>query len=106
MKKIAITLFTAFAAFMVLSAFVARTNVASGIHGTVTPAEGAKKVWAINGTDSASTVPVGGNFSLDVKPGTWSLKVEAAAPYKDATVESIVVEEGKSADAGEIKLTQ
>jgi hypothetical protein len=105
MKKIVITLCTAFVAFLVLSAFVARTTM-SGIHGTVTPADGAKKVWAINGTDSASTVPAGGNFSLDVKPGTWKVLVEANAPYKNATVESVVVEEGKSADAGEIKLGQ
>jgi len=106
MKRIAITLCTALVAFLVLSAFVARTTVATSIHGTITPAEGAKKVWAINGTDSVSTVPVSGNFSLDVKAGTWQLKVEAAAPYKDATIDGIIVEDGKSADAGEIKLSQ
>ncbi len=100
------TLCVAFAAFMVLSAFVPRTTVMSGIHGTVTPAEGAKKVWAISGTDTASIIPVAGNFALDVKPGTWKITVEAAAPYKNAVVEGILVEEGKSADAGEIKLSQ
>jgi hypothetical protein len=105
MKRIAITLCTALVAFLVLSAFISRT-VATSIHGTVTPADGAKKVWAISGTDSVSTVPAGGNFSLDVKAGTYKLVVEANAPYKDATVESVVVEDGKSADAGEIKLSQ
>jgi hypothetical protein len=106
MKKVVMTLCVAFAAFMVLSAFVPRATVMSGIHGTVTPAEAAKKVWAISGTDTASVIPVAGNFTLDVKPGTWQIKVEAAAPYKDATVDNIVVEEGKSADAGQIKLSQ
>jgi len=104
MKKIVITLCVAFAAFIALSAF---TNLAgTSIHGTITPADGAKKVWAVNGTDSVSVTPVSGNFSLDVKPGTWKLKVEAASPYKDAVVENIVVTEGQSADAGDIKLVQ
>jgi hypothetical protein len=103
MKRMSIAVCTAFIA---LSAFVVRSNVATAIHGTVTPPEGAKKVWAINGTDSVWAVPAGGSFSFDVKPGTWKLQVEAAAPYKNATIENIVVEEGKSVDAGEIKLTQ
>ena len=106
MKRIAIVLCTAFVAFLVLSAFVSRTIVASGIHGTISPAEGAKRVVAFNGTDSASVVPASGSFTLDVKPGTWKLKVEAVAPYKDAEVEGIVVEADKSTDAGEIKLSQ
>ena len=106
MKKFVIMSCIAVAGLTGLNSFVAQQNVMSGIHGTVSPAEGAKKVWAINGTDSASTVPVAGNFSLDVKPGNWKLKVEASAPYKDAEVASIMVEEGKSADAGEIKLAQ
>jgi hypothetical protein len=106
MKKFVIMSCIAVAGLVGLNSFVADKNVMTGIHGTITPAEGAKKVWAFNGTDSASTVPVAGNFSLDVKPGTWNLKVEAVAPYKDAQVVSVIVEEGKSADAGEIKLSQ
>jgi hypothetical protein len=102
MKKIAMGL----CAFIALSAFVVKSNVATGIHGTVTPAEGAKKVWAINGTDSVSVVPSAGAFSLDVKAGTWKLQVEAMLPYKDVVIESIKVEDGKSVDAGEIKLSQ
>jgi len=106
MKKIVITLCIAFAGFIALSAFTNRINIATSIHGTVTPADGAKKVWAINGTDSVSATPVAGNFSIDVKPGTWKVKVEAASPYKDAVVDNVVVTEGQSFDAGEIKLVQ
>lgn len=103
MKKIAMTLSAASVIF--LSAFVSKpTEQTTGIHGTITPAESAKKVWAISGTDSVSVAPTTGSFNLEVKAGTYKLVVEAAAPYKTATVESVVVEEGKSTDAGEIKL--
>lgn len=103
MKKLSIAVCTA---FIGLSAFVIPGNIAISIHGTITPAEGAKKVWAISGTDSVFAVPSSGTFSFDVKPGTWKIKVEASAPYKNVVVENIIVEDGKSVDAGEIKLTQ
>jgi len=92
--------------FVGMSAFVWNTKkiAASGIHGIVSPADGAKKVWAINGKDSVAAVPSSGNFSIDAKPGTWKLHVEAANGYKDAYIENIVVEEGSYADAGEIKM--
>jgi uncharacterized membrane protein len=102
MKKI---LFIAGIAFLLLSAFIIPGT--SGIHGTISPADAAKKVWAVSttGTDTVSIVPSSGAFSLDVKPGTWKILVEAAKPYKDAVVSNITVEEGKYTDAGEVKLT-
>lgn len=101
MKKIA---FILCAAFFVMSAFISDKYIKSGISGTIDPPEGAKKVWAISGSDSVSAAPFAGNFSLEVKPGTWSLYVEAAKPYRDALVENIVVQEGQYTDAGVIKL--
>lgn len=103
MKKIAITLC---AAFVAICAFISPDRVKSGIYGTIDPPDGARKVWAINGTDSVSTVPLTGKFSLEVKPGTWKLIVEAVPPLKTALVENILVQEGESADAGLIKLTE
>lgn len=101
MKKL---LFVICIAFALLSAFIIPPT--GGIHGTISPADAAKKVWAIStsGTDSVSVVPSSGAFSLDVKPGTWKIIVQAAKPYKDAVISSIIVDEGKYTDAGEIKL--
>lgn len=103
MKKIALTLC---AGFIAMCAFISPDRVKSGIYGSIDPPDGAKKVWAINGTDSVSTVPLTGKFFLEVKPGTWKLIVEAVAPLKNAVVENILVQEGESADAGVIKLTE
>ncbi|MEI9810072.1 MAG: carboxypeptidase regulatory-like domain-containing protein [Bacteroidota bacterium] len=103
MKKIIIILCIAFVA---LCAFVIPGKLKSGIYGSVDPADGARKVWAISGSDTVSAVPLTGKFSLEVKPGTWKLIVEAIAPYKNAVVESVLVQEGQSTDAGVIKLTE
>ena len=99
MNKIVITFCSA---FIILTAFV--TPDMSGIHGTISPADGAKKVWALKGRDTVSVVPSLGTFTLQVKPGNWRLLIEAVKPYKDAVVMNIIVEEGRYADAGEIKL--
>ena len=92
--------------FVAMSAFVWNNKKisASGIHGIVSPADGAKKIWAVSGKDSVAAVPASGNFSIDVKPGNWKLHVEAANGYKDAYMDNIVVEEGSYADVGEIKM--
>ncbi len=103
MKKIGIMLCAA--TIIATSAFVTRINLISGINGTITPADGASKVWAISGKDSVAAVPAAGKFSLNVKPGSWKIYVQAAKGYKDAAVENIVVESDRYTDAGEIKLT-
>jgi hypothetical protein len=102
MKKIAIILV---AALLIMTAFINHKNYkVSGIQGTVSPAAGAKKIWAYSGKDTVSVIPASSGFSIDVKPGTWTLYIEANKPYKDATVSNITVDEGKYTDAGEIRL--
>jgi hypothetical protein len=106
MKRIVIIICTI--VFVALSAFVwnhKKTTSASGIHGIISPADGSKKIWAVNGKDSVATAAVSGNFSIDVKPGTWKLHVEAVSGLKDAYIDNIAVEEGSYADVGEIKLS-
>jgi len=101
MKKLIIVL----SVVMVLaSAFISHHVWKSGISGAIEPADGAKKVWAINGSDSTSAVPVQGKFSIELKPGNWKLYVEAVQPYKNTTVESVLVIDGQYTDAGVIKL--
>ena len=101
MKKL---LFILLIAGIALCAFISPNKYTAGIHGIIDPADGAKRIWAVSGTDSVSTTPSMGNFSVDVRPGTWKVVVEAVRPYKNAVVEGILVQEGQSFDAGVIKL--
>ncbi|HEV7424233.1 MAG TPA: hypothetical protein VGO21_03525 [Candidatus Paceibacterota bacterium] len=101
MKKLVIIL----AALLILmSAFFSQHKFKSGIQGAIEPAEGAKKIWAISGADSVSAVPLMGKFLLDLKAGNWKLYIEAIQPYRNTTVESVLVVDGEYTDAGVIKL--
>jgi hypothetical protein len=86
--------------------FIARQDTQSGIHGTIEPADGARKVWAISGMDSFSTIPVAGKFSVNVRPGNWGLLLEANAPYKNTAVNNLLVIDNQSTDAGVIRMNQ
>ena len=79
-------------------------NNETSITGRVSPVDGANIAWAISSKDSATSNIVNGSFSLPVKPGTYRVMIDALAPYKDATVENVVVKEGQTADVGEIIL--
>ena len=63
-------------------------------------------VWAVNGKDSLSVAPETGKFSIAVTPGTWMIHVIAVKPYKDAIVDSIIVAEGRSSNAGIIRMAK
>ena len=76
----------------------------SSITGKVSPADQANAVWAISGTDSTTANVVNGMFSLTAKAGTYKLVVDAKEPYKDVSLEGIVVNDGAPTDVGEIKL--
>jgi len=102
MKKL--LFFTCIALFILISAFGFRASFISSIYGTIEPAEAAKKVWAVNGKDSVSVIPEAGKFSIAVTAGKWTLHVEAAAPFKDIIIDNINVEEGKSTNAGVIRM--
>ncbi len=102
MKKMVIIFLTAFV--LIMSAFTLQKHFASGVHGIISPADGATQVWAVANKDSVSAVPMTGNFSIDLKPGNWKLHVVTVSPYKDVFIENVLVEEGKYTDVGEIKL--
>jgi hypothetical protein len=87
--------------------FSFKANQAASIKGSVTPAENASNVWAIQGTDSLKATTTEGSFSFsDVKPGTYQVVVEAKAPYKNFVKEAVEVKEGASVDLGAITLQQ
>lgn len=78
-----------------------------GIQGKVTPAEGAKEVVAVAGTDTLRSQINNGAFVLSkVKKGTYTVWIKANAPYKDISVENVAVADSATTDIGEIKLMQ
>lgn len=90
-----------------IALFSFKNDFASGLKGSVTPAESVGTVWAIQGTDSLKTTTTAGSFSFsEVKPGTYQVVVEAKAPYKNLVKESIVVKEGETTDLGALTLEQ
>jgi hypothetical protein len=100
MKLAALTLATAS-----IFAFNSVDMQAVSIKGTVTPAEGASKVWALSSTDTLKAEIDKGSFEIpNVKPGTYQVIIEAKAPYKNTAKEGVTVADGKPADIGEIKL--
>ncbi|MGK2862117.1 MAG: carboxypeptidase regulatory-like domain-containing protein [Chitinophagaceae bacterium] len=102
MKKSMLTFGVAVLSIAGMFAFKPTTQ--TSITGKVTPAEGAETVWAINGTDSTKAAISSGAFAFDVKPGIYTVVVDANEPYKDVTLENLEVKEAKPVDVGEIVL--
>jgi hypothetical protein len=84
-----------------------RSIVAGSIKGTVSPADGASKVWALSSTDTLKSDIMNGSFEIaNAKAGTYRIVVEAKPPYKNAAKDNVVVADGQPTDIGEIKLNQ
>lgn len=77
------------------------------IKGTVTPADGAVKAWALSATDTLKADIMNGAFEIvNVKPGDYRLIIEAKAPYKNTAKDGVSVKDAQPTDVGEIKLDQ
>ena len=76
------------------------------IKGTVTPADKAIKAWAISSSDTLSAKVQNGTFEIDnVKAGTYSVIIEAQAPYASTRRKDVVVtDDTPVTNVGEIKL--
>ena len=87
--------------------FAFNTITQSSITGKITPQDGAVGVWAISATDSVkSTNIVSGSFSIQAKPGTYKLVIDAKEPYKDITLDNLELKQDQVLDVGEIVLQQ
>lgn len=102
MKKSMLTFGIVAASVAGLFAFTPVTQ--SSITGKVTPADGADAVWAISASDSTKGVISSGAFTIEVKPGTYKVMVDAKDPYKDVTLENLEVKQDQPLDVGEIVL--
>jgi hypothetical protein len=99
------------AAFIALSIATAglfafsSTSFSGSIHGTVSPAEGAVRVWAISNSDTAKGNLQNGAFEIVTnKEGTYRVIVEAVPPYRNASKDNVSVANGQSTDVGQINL--
>ncbi|HVI45543.1 MAG TPA: hypothetical protein VM802_11760 [Chitinophaga sp.] len=104
MKKMRVSILALAA---VMSAALAFRNIDGGIiTGKVTPADGATEAWAVQGTDTLKVPVSDGAFSFqNAKAGIYTVIIGAKVPFKPATVTDVKVEDGRSTDLGEIKLT-
>ena len=89
-----------------LGLFAFTTLQTGSIKGTVSPSGSASKAMAVSGMDTLKVNIDKGSFTLDIKPGTYKLVIEAVSPYKNFEKEGVMVEEGKSTNVGEITLQQ
>ena len=77
----------------------------SSFHVRMSPANGAERVWAIQGKDSIEMTNVNGEFFLrSIKPGQWRVSVEAVEPFKDVQFNVGDIKPGFDRDLGEIHL--
>ncbi len=104
MKKVK----TAFIALSIATAgiFAFTPRPFSGsIRGTVSPAEGAVRVWAISNSDTAKGNLQNGAFEVvTTKEGVYRVIVEAIPPYRNASKDNVTVANGQSTDVGQINL--
>lgn len=102
MNKLIIVVVLFFVAIIAISFNHKKT----GIVGRVNPVDAAEVVWVTSTTDSAKSVVSQGQFSFDLKPGTYKLVVDAREPYKDVLLENLQVKPDETLDVGEIPLKQ
>jgi hypothetical protein len=77
----------------------------SSFHLRMFPAQGADKVWAIQGKDSIEMMNINGEYYLhSINPGRWQVQVEANQPYKDVRYQVEDIKPGTDRDLGEIRL--
>ncbi len=78
----------------------------NAIKGTVSPADKAIRAWAVSPTDTLNAEVQNGSFEItDVKAGTYSVIIEAEAPYASTRKKDVVVSPDSTiTDIGEIKL--
>lgn len=77
----------------------------SSFHVRIHPANGAGRVWAIQGKDSIEMTNVNGEFFLrSINPGQWQVSVEANQPFKNVRFNSGDIKPGFDRDLGEIRL--
>src|SRR5690349_20844097 len=103
MKKILVSIF----ALAVVGVFTFSSADNGSISGKVTPPDAGSQVWAFQGSDTLKSPVTDGVFTIkNAKAGSYTVIVGAKGPFKDVTVTNVKVEDNRTTDLGEIKLTE
>jgi hypothetical protein len=79
----------------------------SPVKGSVSPANGAIRAWLISLHDTLNAPVIQGNFMItNVKPGNYTLMLEAKPPFRDSFKRDVLVVEGQPTDVGVIEMDQ
>lgn len=77
----------------------------SSFHVRMFPADGADRVWAVQGKDSVEMMNINGEYLLrSINPGHWQISVEANEPFQNSRFDIGEVKPGLDVDLGEIRL--
>jgi hypothetical protein len=77
----------------------------SSFHLRTLPANGAERVWAIQGKDSIEMINVNGEYILrSINPGHWQVSVQANGLYRNTRYDVNDVRPGTDIDLGQIRL--
>ena len=77
----------------------------SSFHVRIFPANGADRVWAVQGKDSIEMTNNNGEFFLrSITPGQWQVSVESTATFKNVRFNVGDVKPGFDKDLGEFRL--
>ena len=97
----------AIAALFVFLTLAFRMNYNSPVKGSVTPPNGASRAWVISSHDTLSAPVIEGNFMINnVKPGNYTLMLEARPPFRDSYKQDVLVVEGQPTDVGVIEMNK
>jgi hypothetical protein len=104
MKKIvSIIVLVVFTLLLIASSRKVRLG---SVKGTVNPTDAGVSAWAISPKDTFKSIVTNGMFIIpDVKPGLYTIVIEAKAPYKNGGRPDVTVADAIT-DVGEIILTK
>jgi hypothetical protein len=77
----------------------------SPVKGSVNPSDAAIRAWIISRSDTLNSPVIQGNFMIsNVKPGNYTLMLEAKPPYRDSFKQDVLVVDGQPTDVGVIEM--
>jgi hypothetical protein len=79
----------------------------SPVKGSVSPMNAANRAWLISKSDTLNAPVIQGNFMItNVKPGNYTLMMEAKPPFRDSFKQDVLVVDGQPTDVGVIEMNQ
>jgi hypothetical protein len=99
--------FRVFTGLLIFLSLAFRLYYNSPVKGSVSPANGASRAWLISRQDTLNAPVIEGNFMItNVKPGNYTLMLEARPPYRDSFKQDVLVVEGQPTDVGVIEMNK